>query len=176
MVENEIVPALDSVGKAYENKTLFLPQLLMSADAAKAAFGAVKNKMSGDGSAVQKATIVMATVKGDIHDIGKNIVCCILENYGYKVIDLGHDVSPEVIVQAAMDQDAMMVGLSALMTTTVPGMKETVKLLKEQAPSIRVMVGGAVLTEEYAKQMNADYYASDAMAAVRYAESLCNKE
>ncbi len=172
VVEEEIVPALDTVGKAYESKTLFLPQLLQSADAAKQAFAAVKSKMNEESASVQKGKIVMATVKGDIHDIGKNIVTCILENYGFKVIDLGHDVSANTVLQAAKESDVILVGLSALMTTTVPAMKETVELLKKEVPSVKVMVGGAVLTEEYAKEMKADCYAADAMAAVRYAESI----
>ena len=172
VVEEEIVPALDTVGRGYEAKTLFLPQLLMAADAAKHAFRAVRESMDGDRSAVQKFTVVMATVKGDIHDIGKNIVVCLLENYGYHVIDLGHDVSTEQILTVCKQQDVRLVGLSALMTTTVPAMRETVEQIKQQLPHIKVMVGGAVMTEEYAKEMGADFYGEDAMSAVRYAESI----
>lgn len=173
IVEEEIVPALDTVGKGYENKTLFLPQLLMAADAAKAAFAAVRESVgAGQQSAVQKFTVVMATVKGDIHDIGKNILVCLLENYGYRVIDMGHDVSVDKILEVCRANDVRLVGLSALMTTTVPAMRQTVEALKSEMPDVKVMVGGAVMTEEYAKEMGADFYGEDAMAAVRYAESI----
>ncbi|MBE6638456.1 MAG: homocysteine methyltransferase [Ruminococcaceae bacterium] len=172
IVEEEIVPALDSVGKGYEAKTVFLPQLLMSADAAKKAFSAIKSQMGSDSKTVEKYTIVVATVKGDIHDIGKNIVVCLLENYGYRVVDLGHDASPQTVLDAAKKENARLVGLSALMTTTVPAMKETVDLLRRELPQIKIMVGGAVLTDEYAKAMKADHYGPDAMSAVRFAETL----
>lgn len=171
IVQEDIVPALDVVGKGYEEKTIFLPQLLMSADAAKKAFAAVKSAMAS-GESIAKYTIVMATVKGDIHDIGKNIVVCLLENYGYRVVDLGHDVPSETILKVAREEKARVVALSALMTTTVPAMRETVKLLQENLPDVKIMVGGAVLTKEYADEMRADFYGEDAMAAVRYAESL----
>jgi 5-methyltetrahydrofolate--homocysteine methyltransferase len=171
IVQEDIVPALDVVGKGYEEKTIFLPQLLMSADAAKKAFAAVKSAMAS-GESIAKYTIVMATVKGDIHDIGKNIVVCLLENYGYRVVDLGHDVSSETILKVAREEKARVVALSALMTTTVPAMRETVKLLQENLPDVKIMVGGAVLTKEYADEMRADFYGEDAMTAVRYAESL----
>ena len=171
IVEEDIVPALDIVGKGFEQKTIFLPQLLMSADAAKQAFAAVKSKMSATES-ISKYTIVLATVKGDIHDIGKNIVVSLLENYGYRVVDLGHDVTSEDILRAAKEENAQLVGLSALMTTTVPAMRESVELLKTNLPHVKVMVGGAVLTKEYADEMKADFYGEDAMTAVRYAESL----
>ncbi len=168
-----IVPALDEIGTAFESKKAFLPELLMSAEAAKAAFSVIKIRLSESGEQREKKyKIVIATVKGDIHDIGKNIVRVLLENYDYDVIDLGKDVSPEAVVETALTEGARLVGLSALMTTTVPEMTKTVKLLKEKAPSCKVMVGGAVLTEEYARIMGADRYAADAMEAVRYAEEL----
>lgn len=170
IINEEIVPALDTVGVAFEKKTLFLPQLLMSAEAAKAAFSEVKKTISANSA--NKESIVIATVKGDIHDIGKNIVKVILENYGYNVIDLGKDVEPQAIVDKVLEENIKLVGLSALMTTTVPAMEETIKLLKEKAPSCKTCVGGAVLTPEYAEMIHADKYAKDAMETVRYAESL----
>ncbi len=171
VVSAEIIPALDAVGAAFEKKTLYLPSLLMSAEAAGAAFEAVREAMP-EGSSDRKYPIVLATVKGDIHDIGKNIVKLLLENYGYEVHDLGRDVPPERIAAEVIRTDAPLVGLSALMTTTVPAMEETIRLLRAQAPECRVVVGGAVLTEEYAAMIGADKYAADAMDTVRYAESL----
>jgi len=150
---------------------MYLPQLLMSAEAAKASFEVIKAGMSG-ARAGEKCRFVIATVKGDIHDIGKNIVKLILENYGFAVTDLGRDVSPEEIVREVVRLHAPIVGLSALMTTTVPAMEETVKALRQAAPWCRIVVGGAVLTEEYAAAIGADYYGKDAMATVRYAESV----
>jgi 5-methyltetrahydrofolate--homocysteine methyltransferase len=173
IVQNEIIPALDSVGKGFENKTVYLPQLLMSAEAAKAAFEEIKTYMTASGGqSVRKGQFVLATVHGDIHDIGKNIVRLLLENYGFEVTDLGKDVPPEVIVRTVVERKAHLVGLSALMTTTVPAMEKTVKLLRELAPNVKVMVGGAVITEEYASMIGADFYAPDAMGAVRIAESI----
>jgi len=172
IVQNEIIPALNIVGKGFENKTVYLPQLLMSAEAAKSAFENIKNFMSSDEKQATKGTMIIATVHGDIHDIGKNIVKLLLENYGFNVVDLGKDVPPENIVDAALKNNAPLVGLSALMTTTVPAMEETIKLLKNQAPHIKTIVGGAVLTQEYADKIGADKYAKDAMEAVRYAEEL----
>lgn len=171
VVQNEIIPALDTVGVGFENKTVYLPQLLMSAEAAKAAFEQIKAKMQS-GSAADKCHFVIATVKGDIHDIGKNIVKLILENYGFRVTDLGRDVSPETVVENVIRLHAPIVGLSALMTTTVPAMEETIKLLRDSAPWCKIIVGGAVLTQEYADLIGADMYARDAMAAVRYAEQI----
>ena len=173
IVQNEIIPALDVVGKGFESKTIYLPQLLMSAEAAKEAFEVIKTNISdknGEGSA--KCRVVIATVKGDIHDIGKNIVKLLLENYGFAVCDLGKDVSPERIVEETVKLKAPLVALSALMTTTVPAMEETIALLREKAPFCKVMVGGAVLTEEYARKVGADFYGKDAMEAVRYAETV----
>lgn len=170
IVNTHVIPALDNVGKRFEEKKLFLPQLLMSAEAAKASFEVIKATMSADGSSVKKGSIVIATVHGDIHDIGKNIVKLLLENYGYNVIDLGKNVPPETVLRAVTDNHAPLVGLSALMTTTVPAMEETVKLIKENAPWCKTVVGGAVLTQDYADKIGADKYAADAMETVRYTE------
>lgn len=172
IVNAHVIPALDNVGKRFEEKKLFLPQLLMSAEAAKASFEVIKATMSADGSSVKKGIIVIATVHGDIHDIGKNIVKLLLENYGYNVIDLGKNVPPETVLKAVTDNHAPLVGLSALMTTTVPAMEETVKLIKENAPWCKTVVGGAVLTQDYADKIGADKYAADAMETVRYTESV----
>ena len=173
IINQEMIPALDRVGKGFEKGTLFLPQLLMSAEAAKAAFEIIKARMDEAGvKQEKKGTIILATVKGDIHDIGKNIVKVLLENYGYQVLDLGRDVPPEQIAEAAGEQQIRLVGLSALMTTTVPSMEETIRRLRVQAPWTRVMVGGAVLTQEYADSMGADRYCRDAMASVNYAEEV----
>ncbi len=171
IINEQLIPALDKVGQGFEKGTIFLPQLLMSADAAKAAFEEAKAFMA-DSPQDKKGTIIVATVKGDIHDIGKNIVKVMLENYGYDVIDLGKDVPPETIVQCAIDHKVRLVGLSALMTTTVVGMEETIRLLREKKPDTLVMVGGAVLTQEYADMIGADHYAKDAMATVRYADEV----
>ncbi len=172
IVNAHVIPALDNVGKRFEEKKLFLPQLLMSAEAAKASFEVIKATMSADGSSVKKGSIVIATVHGDIHDIGKNIVKLLLENYGYNVIDLGKNVPPETVLRAVTDNHAPLVGLSALMTTTVPAMEKTVKLIKENAPWCKTVVGGAVLTQDYTDKIGADKYAADAMETVRYAESV----
>lgn len=172
IINQEIVPALDEVGRKFEAKTLFLPQLLMSADAAKAAFEIIKSHMDGQSSEQSKLNIVIATVKGDVHDIGKNIVKVLLENYGFPVVDLGKDVPPETVVEAVKREKAGLVGLSALMTTTVVNMKETIELLRKEAPWAKIMVGGAVLTQEYADMIGADFYGPDAMASVRYAMKL----
>lgn len=171
IINELVIPALDIIGKKFEKKEVYLPQLLLSADAAKACFEIVKNNFS-DNNSEKKFTIILATVKGDIHDIGKNIVKLILENYGYNVIDLGKDVDPEDVLKAATEYKAPLVGLSALMTTTVPAMKDTIDLIHENLPDCKVVVGGAVLTPEYAKEINADAYSADAMETVRYAESM----
>lgn len=169
IVKTQIIPALDSVGKKFENKTLYLPQLLMSAEAAQAAFEKIKAKLSESKTkSVGRGKFIIATVRGDIHDIGKNIVKLIMENYGFEVYDLGKDVPPQTIVDEAVRLNAPIVGLSALMTTTVPSMAQTIKLLREKAPWVKVIVGGAVLTKEYADSIGADYYAKDAMETVRY--------
>ena len=173
IINEQMIPALDRVGKGYEKGTIFLPQLLMSAEAAKAAFEVIKAKMDAKGQVQEKkGTIVLATVKGDIHDIGKNIVKVLLENYGYEVLDLGKDVPPERIVDETVRRKVRLVGLSALMTTTVPSMEETIRRLRTAAPWAKVMVGGAVLTEEYARTIDADMYCRDAMASVNYAEGI----
>ncbi|MCD7729303.1 MAG: homocysteine S-methyltransferase family protein [Clostridia bacterium] len=171
VINGEIIPALDEVGKRFEEKTLFLPQLLMSAEAASGAFEVIKSSF-GSAGAVKKLKIVIATVKGDIHDIGKNIVKTLLENYGFNVLDLGKDVPPQTIVDAAISTGAKVVGLSALMTTTVVSMKETIELLNEQYPECRTLVGGAVLNKDYAEMIGATKYAKDAMESVRYCEEV----
>ncbi len=174
IVQTVVVPALDTVGKKFEEKKLYLPQLLMSAEAAKGAFEKIKASVSVSENNGKKDTfpIVIATVKGDVHDIGKNIVKLLLENYGYDVIDLGKDVPKEKIVEAARKSNAKIVGLSALMTTTVPAMEETIKALNESLPECKTVVGGAVLTKEYAEKIGADKYSKDAMETVRFAESM----
>lgn len=188
VVEGMLVPALDEVGQRYEQGTFFLPQLMASAEAAKAGFTAIEEyvaRTAAEGVAddsygsrdshaasvagAESRTIVLATVKGDIHDIGKNIVGMLLQNYGYHVVDLGRDVPPEAVLEAVQEHHARLVGLSALMTTTVKAMEDTVALLHEQAPDVRVVVGGAVLTPEYAQAMGADYYAKDAAEATKVA-------
>ncbi len=171
IVNEQIIPALDTVGKGFEDKTVFLPQLLMSADAAKAAFESVKAALSNTDQP-SKGKVILATVKGDIHDIGKNIVKVLMSNYGFEVIDLGKDVPPELVRDCAVENNIKLVGLSALMTTTVPSMEETIKLIREAGLDTKVVVGGAVLTQEYADMIGADYYAKDAMETVRYAEEL----
>ena len=177
IINEEMIPALDRVGKGFEKGTVFLPQLLMSAEAAKAAFEVIKEQLAKSGREEEKkGKIILATVKGDIHDIGKNIVKVLLENYGYDVIDLGKDVPPELVVETAVEQAVKLVGLSALMTTTVPSMEETIRQLQKAAPGTKVMVGGAVLTEDYAKTIGADRYCRDAMASVNYAESVFGGE
>lgn len=173
IVNGEIIPALDVVGKGFEKKTVYLPQLLMSAEAAKSAFESIRNFFAKSGAKQEKkCTFVIATVKGDIHDIGKNIVKVLLENYGFDVIDLGRDVPPEKVVETVVRTRAPLAGLSALMTTTVPAMEETIKQLRVSAPWCKVVVGGAVLNQEYADRIGADKYAKDAMETVRYAEEI----
>lgn len=170
IVKDEIIPALDKVGKDFENKKVFLPQLLISAEAAQTSFEIIKNSVDKScDEKITKGTIVLATVKGDIHDIGKNIVKLLLENYGFNVVDLGKDVPPEKIVESVISHDASIAALSALMTTTVPAMEETIKLLNLKAPWCKTLVGGAVLNEDYAKKIGADRYAADAMESVRIA-------
>lgn len=172
IINSEIIPALDEVGRGFEAQRVYLPQLLMSAEAAGAAFEKIRAAAKSEQSGQRRFPIVLATVAGDIHDIGKNIVRLLLENYGFRVIDLGRDVPAERIVAETVKAHAPLVGLSALMTTTVPAMEETIRQLRKDAPWCRVMVGGAVLTAEYAAQIGADAYSPDAMGAVRYAERL----
>ncbi len=173
LINEEMIPALDEVGRGFEEGTIFIPQLLMSADAAKASFAVVQERMAAEGNAQEKrGKVILATVKGDIHDIGKNIVKVLLESYSFDVIDLGRDVAPETIVEAAVAEHIPVVGLSALMTTTVPSMEETIKQLREKAPWVKIMVGGAVLTKEYAESIGADAYCKDAMASVDFSISV----
>lgn len=174
IINQDLVPALDVVGQGFEKGTVFLPQLLMAAEAAKAAFAVVKESMAGSAQE-SKGRVILATVKGDIHDIGKNIVKVLLENYGYDVIDLGKDVPPETIVETALRENIRLVGLSALMTTTVVNMEETIRQLHEQKPDCRIVVGGAVMTQDYADKIGADCYGRDAMTTVRYADELAEK-
>ena len=171
IIQEELIPALNVVGEGFEKGTVFLPQLLMSADAAKIAFAVIKDVLASSGQEEEKKEkIILATVKGDIHDIGKNIVKVLLENYGFDVIDLGKDVPPEAIVEKAVKENVTLVGLSALMTTTVVSMEETIKLLREKKPDCKVMVGGAVLNQDYADMIGADFYGKDAMQSVHYAQ------
>lgn len=180
IVEKQIVPALDKTGKLYESGRLFLPQLIKAAEAAKAACdivrAAIASSGQNDGNApetlAKKQKIVLATVKGDIHDIGKNIAKVILENYGYSVVDLGKDVAPQKVLEAVKEHNATLVGLSALMTTTVENMKQTITLLKEQSPQVKIMVGGAVVSAALANEINADFYVPDALSDVRVAQRL----
>lgn len=177
IINSYLIPALDTVGKGFEKGTVFLPQLLMSADAAKTSFAVLKEELQKSGEQEQeKEKVVLATVKGDIHDIGKNIVKVLLENYSFEVIDLGKDVAPESIVEAVLEKEVRLVGLSALMTTTVVSMEETIRQLREKAPNCKVMVGGAVLNQEYADMIGADFYGKDAMQSVYYAQKILTND
>ena len=168
VVDSILIPALDEVGAGFEAGKVFLPQLIQAAGAAQAAFEVIRERLSAQpgGESSPKGTIVLATVKGDIHDIGKNIVKVLLENYGYPVVDLGRDVEPAAVVEAAKKHAAPLVGLSALMTTTLGSMEQTIALLREEKVSCKVVVGGAVLTADYAKKIGADFYAKDAKESV----------
>ena len=173
IINTYLIPALDTVGKGFEKGTVFLPQLLMSADAAKSSFAVLKEELEKNGGEQkEKEKVILATVKGDIHDIGKNIVKVLLENYSFEVIDLGKDVAPECIVETVLEKEVKLVGLSALMTTTVVSMEETIRQLREKAPDCKVMVGGAVLNQEYADMIGADFYGKDAMQSVYYAQKI----
>ena len=173
LVENHLIPALDKVGADYEQGKAFLPQLLSAAQAAQAVFSVIRDSLAAQNvQPVKKGRIIIATVKGDIHDIGKNIVKTVLENYGYEVLDLGRDVPPETIARTAEEQDIRLVGLSALMTTTIPSMEETVRQLKALPNPPLIMVGGAVVTEDFAHRMGADFYAHDAKAAANIAKQV----
>ena len=172
IINEEIIPALDEIGKAFDENRIFLPQLLMSAECSSKSFAILKEKMPLDSS--NGKDVILATVKGDIHDIGKNIVKLLLESYGFTIYDLGKDVSPETILEAVKKYDCKVVALSALMTTTLPAMEETIALLRSYDKNIKIMVGGAVLTEEYAKKINADAYGKDAMSAVKIVENFYN--
>ena len=173
IINEEIIPALDRVGKGFEEKRIYLPGLLMSAEAANAAFSLIRESVPA--SEKIGRSIVLATVKGDIHDIGKNIVKLIFESYGYRVVDLGRDVPETAVLDALRSSGADLLGLSALMTTTLPAMERTVALVKRELPHVRIIVGGAVLTGTYARKIGADFYAPDAISAVRYVEE-SNKE
>jgi 5-methyltetrahydrofolate--homocysteine methyltransferase len=173
IINHMLIPALDTAGSQFEQGKIFLPQLILTAGAAQAAFGVIRDVLAKSGNAsVSKGKIVLATVKGDIHDIGKNIVKVLLENYGYTVIDLGRDVPCQDVVDAAIAHQVKLVGLSALMTTTLGSMEETIRLLNAQYPSCKTVVGGAVLTPEYAKQIHADFYAKDAKNTVDVAKRI----
>ena len=163
VVNEKLIPALDRVGRLYEQEKLYLPQLINAANAACAGFDVVRQTiLAQGGSSVSRGKIVLATVQGDIHDIGKNIVKVVLENYGYTVIDLGRDVAPETVVETVVREDARLLGLSALMTTTVSKMAETIAAVRRSRPDCKIMVGGAVLTADYAAEIGADFYARDA--------------
>ena len=173
LVNEILIPALDKTGDLFEKGKIFLPQLILSAGVAQSCFEVIKDKMiESNNSPISKGKIVLCTVKGDIHDIGKNIVKVLLENYGYTVIDLGKDVDYQVVVDAAIKHQAKLVGLSALMTTTLVSMKETIRLLRKNNVDCKVVVGGAVLTAEYAKEIGADYYAKDAKETVDIAKEV----
>ena len=166
IIEEDLIPALDEVGARYEKQLLFLPQLINSANAASAGFDLIKDRIAAGSEGISKGKIILATVEGDIHDIGKNIVKTVLENYGFTILDLGRDVPPDKILDAAKAPDIRLVGLSALMTTTLPAMEKTIRILKNAGCGVKVIAGGAVVTEQYAKEIGADYYAKDAKAAV----------
>ena len=168
IIDNEFIPALDIVGEKFEKGEMFLPQLMASAEAVKTGFELLKSEKSNS----SKGKVILATVKGDIHDIGKNIVKMLMQNYGYEIIDLGKDVEPEEVLKAVKEHQAQLLGLSALMTTTVKSMEETIKLVKNEVPEIKIMVGGAVLTEDYAQMVGADFYAKDAQGGVKIAAEI----
>ena len=174
VIDGEIIPALDAVGREYAAGTVFLPGLLASAEAAGAAFGILRahSQASPDPAPAKRGKVVLATVEGDVHDIGKNIVRLLLENYGFTVLDLGKDVPPARVAEAAREDGVFLVGLSALMTTTVPAMRRTIALLRQTVPAVPVVVGGAVLTPDLASEIGADHYAKDAMDTVRLAQAL----
>ncbi|MEG0737512.1 MAG: cobalamin-dependent protein, partial [Longicatena sp.] len=168
-----LIPALDIVGKRYEKKEIYLPQLINAATASQMAFEEIKKFMSAKGEkTISKGKIILATVKGDVHDIGKNIVKVVLENYGYDVIDLGKDVPIEKVVETAIKEQVYLIGLSALMTTTLPAMKDTIEALHQAGHDCKIMVGGAVVSEEYAQEIHADYYAKDAKESADIAKEV----
>lgn len=176
LIAKTLIPILDEIGARYEKGEIFLPQLIRSAGAAKSAFDVVRERIAASKSEVtDNGTMVLATVQGDIHDIGKNIVRAVLENYGYRIIDLGRDVPPQTIVDAVKSSGAGLCGLSALMTTTLPAMKETIELLSESCPDCKVVVGGAVLTADYAEKIGAHFYAKDAAATASAAKTVFGK-
>ena len=173
MVNGFLIPALDEAGRLFEAGKLYLPQLIAAAEAAKLGFAEVKRVIEANGEkGISKGTIVLATVKGDVHDIGKNIVKVVLENYGYRVLDLGKNAEIDAVADAVVKNDIKLLGLSALMTTTVVNMEKTIKAVRAAAPDCKIMVGGAVLTQAYAQKIGADYYAKDANASVRIAKEV----
>ena len=172
IVNELLIPGILAVGDKYEKKEYFLPQLLQSAETMQTAFARLKPLLEEDEDAEDRPVVVMATVEGDIHDIGKNIVCLMLKNYGFEVVDLGKDVKAETIVSAAAEHEASIVGLSALMTTTMVRMEDTVKLIRERGMKTRVMIGGAVVTEKFCKAIGADGWSTDAVKAVKLAQKL----
>ncbi|MCF0144864.1 MAG: cobalamin B12-binding domain-containing protein [Firmicutes bacterium] len=173
IVNEDLIPALDRVGQGFEKGDIFLPSMMQSAQAAQAGFDVIKKHMDDSGEKGEsQGDVVIATVKGDVHDIGKNIVKVIMENYGFNMIDLGRDVPVEDVVKAVVDGNVKLVGLSALMTTTLASMKETIAAVKAAAPDCKVMVGGAVLTEDYAAEIGADFYCKDAMKSVEAAQKV----
>lgn len=172
IIEKEVIPALDSVGDKYEKGSIFLPQLMQSAEAAKGSFEVLRSMSDSKNSVVSKGKVLIATVEGDIHDIGKNIAKMLLENYGYEVLDLGRSVPADEVVAAAIENNVKLIGLSALMTTTVASMKDTVTKLRQAGWTGKIMVGGAVLSEEYAEFVGADYYVADARADVEIANKI----
>lgn len=173
IINEMLIPVLDKAGNEFETGDIFLPQLIMSATAAQSAFEVIKEEMLKNNEAnINKGTVVLATVKGDVHDIGKNIVKILLENYGYKVIDLGKNVEYQAVVDAVIEHDAKLVGLSALMTSTLISMDETIQLIRKNNLDCKVVVGGAVLTPEYAKKIGADFYAKDAKDTVETAKAV----
>jgi len=177
IINKHLIPSLDKIGNDYKNETIFLPQLLMSAEAAKSAFEAIKLFMEKKGKRHEKrGKIALLTVKGDVHDIGKNIVKILLENYNFEVIDLGKNVEPSVVVETVLKENIRLVGMSALMTTTVVYMEETIRLLKKKIPECRIMTGGAVLTQEYADKIGSDFYAKDALSGVSYSCELFGED
>ena len=171
IVNGDLIPGLDEIGDLFETGDVFLPNLIFSAETVQNAFEVLKQHMDTE-SSVRKDKVILATVKGDVHDIGKNILKTVMENYGYQIIDLGKDVDPEVIVETAVKNKVKLVGLSALMTTTVRNMETTIEMIKQADPTIQVMVGGAVMNEEYAEKIHADYYGSDAKSGVAIAEKV----
>ena len=176
IINNYLIPALDSAGEKFEKGKIFLPQLILTAGSAQACFEVLKEKLSANNiGSVSKGKVVLATVKGDIHDIGKNIVKVLLDSYGFEVIDLGKDVPPQLIVDTAVQHKVKLVGLSALMTTTLSAMEETIRLLNKEYPECKTVVGGAVLTASYAEQINADFYAKDAKQTVDVASLIYGK-
>ena len=171
ILDQILIPSLDEIGKKYDSGEIFLPQLIQCAETVKASLNVIKeNLLQGNINVISKGKIIVATVQGDIHDIGKNIVKIMLENYGYEVIDLGKDVPIDKVVQKSKELDIKLVGLSALMTTTVKSMEDTIKALRENNIDAKVFVGGAVLTEEYARNIGADYYSKDAKSAIEIAQ------